>query len=321
LDSRLLIDVIRTFTVILGGLAAGYCLRKSGRLSEDTGSAINRWAMAYLQPFVSIVALWVMDRPSWQAVALPLYAMVLIIVMWPVGVITARAMGLPGPAKGAFVGSCMFSNVGYTYGTFLAFVAMGPKGAALGSLYCLSFAPVFYTIGFYVGRRYAPGSAHSPWAALLSLLKERHTLYPILSIAIGLGLNLLGVRPPAESAFILDIAIPLVTAVFLVAIGLGLRLSAVRSYWRECVQLHLAKFLISPVLGLALAVPFGYWQAADHTLLRMALIEASAPTAIMAVLLADIFALDRHLAGALWLTTNVTAIFLAPVVLVVCRMI
>lgn len=320
MDPRLVVDVIRTFTVILGGLLAGYCLRKSGRLSEETGSALNRWAMAYLQPFVTILALWVMDRPGWREIALPVYAALLIVLMWPVSLVMARIAGLDRPAKGAFIGCGMFSNVGYTYGTFIAFIALGPRGAALGSLYCLSFSPVFYTLGFYLGRRYAPGSEHSALAALLGLLRERHTLYPILSIFVGLALSLLGVPAPGEAALILDVTIPLVTGVFLIAIGLGLRLSAVRAFWRECLQLHLAKFVLSPALGLGLAYVFGYFSLADHALLKMALIQSSAPTAIMSVLLADLFDLDRRLAGALWLTTNVTAILLAPLALLVVRM-
>ncbi len=52
----------------------------------------------------------------------------------------------------------------------------------------------------------------------------------------------------------------------------------------------------------------------------MAIIQSTAPTAIMSVLLADLFDLDRRLAGALWLTTNITAIVLAPSVLVIVRM-
>ena len=320
MDLRLAIDVIRTFTVILGGLLAGYCLRKSGRLSEETGSAINRWAMAYLQPIVIILALWVMDRPGWREIALPVYAALLIVLMWPVSLGMARALGLPRGGKGAFIGSGMFSNVGYTYGTFIAFVALGPQGAALGSLYCLSFSPLFYTLGFYLGRRYAPGAKHSALAALLGLLRERHTLYPILSIFVGLGLSLSGVPAPAETAFVLDLGLPLVTGVFLIAIGLGLRLSAVRLFWRECLQMHLAKFVLCPTLGLGLAYLFGYFSPGNHALLKLAIIQSTAPTAIMSVLLADLFDLDRRLAGALWLTTNITAIVLAPLVLVIVRL-
>ena len=292
MDLRLAIDVIRTFTVILGGLLAGYCLRKSGRLSEETGSAINRWAMAYLQPIVIILALWVMDRPGWREIALPVYAALLIVLMWPVSLGMARALGLPRGGKGAFIGSGMFSNVGYTYGTFIAFVALGPQGAALGSLYCLSFSPLFYTLGFYLGRRYAPGAKHSALAALLGLLRERHTLYPILSIFVGLGLSLSGVPAPGETAFVLDLGLPLVTGVFLIAIG----------------------------LGLGLAYLFGYFSPGNHALLKLAIIQSTAPTAIMSVLLADLFDLDRRLAGALWLTTNITAIVLAPLVLVIVRL-
>jgi predicted permease len=320
MDADLLIGTIRTMTVILGALVAGYCLRKSGRAGAGLGSRVNRLTLTYIQPFVIGIALWSMQRPDWRTLALPLFGVAMIVVMWPLSAGIARLLPLDRPARGTYIASSIFSNVGFTYGTFIAFVALGAQGAALGALYCVSFMPAFFTLGFYIGRLHSPGKQRSILAALIDLVREGHTRNPILGIAFGLALNLLGVAPPGEAGFIIDITMPTTTAAFLFAIGLGLRLSAVKTYWRECLVMHATKFLVAPIVGLAIAAAFGYWQMPEHNLLKVAFIESAAPTAIMAVLLADVFDLNRELAGALWLTTNISAVFLAPVLLLIARM-
>ncbi|HCU37524.1 MAG TPA: hypothetical protein DGT21_19455 [Armatimonadetes bacterium] len=320
MDTALLIDTIRTVAVILGSLTVGYGLRKSGRVAEATGTSINRIALTFVQPLVICVALWSMAPPDWHTLALPLYGLCLIVLMWPVGAVVSRLLPMDRPSRGSFVTCSMFSNVGFTYGTFIAYVLLGPEGAALGALYCVSFSPAFFTLGFFVSGRYGSSAQRSIGGALLQLLRDAHTRHPLMGILLGLMLNLLRVPAPAASGFFIDVAMPLTTAAFVTAIGMQLRLSAVREYWRECVLTHVTKFAVSPLLGLGLAFLFGYTQMQDHSLLKVAFIQSSTPVAIMCVLLADIFDLNRRLAGALWLTTNLTAALLAPLVLIVARM-
>lgn len=320
MDTDVLIGAIRTMTVILGGLTAGYCLRKSGRARASLGTQVNRLTLTFVQPFVIGIALWSMKPPDLRTLALPLFAFAMIVIMWPVGSVIAGALRMDRPTRGTFVTSSMFSNNGFTYGTFVAFVALGTEGAALGALYCVAFMPTFFTLGFYIGRRYSPGEQQSILAALWDLARDGQTRNPVLAVAVGLALNYARVPAPTCAPFIIDISMPTTTAAFLFAIGLGLRLSAVKTYWRECAVAHATKFLLAPAVGLGLAFLFGYWQMADHSLLRVAFIQSATPSAIMAVMLSDVFDLNRNLAGALWLATNITSVFLTPVILVIARM-
>lgn len=319
-DERLFIDAMRTMTVILGGLIAGYCLRKSGRVAETWAGPVNRATLTWIQPTVICLALWAMKRPDARTLALPIFGIALYVALWPVGAALSRLMRLPRADAGPFTTATMFSNVGFTYGTFLAFAALGAEGAALGSLYCASFMPGVFTLGFFIGRRHSDSGHDGVLQALAALAKDGQTRNPILGIIAGLALNIADVPKLTESAFIIDIAMPAATAAFLLAIGLGLRLSSVKTYWRQCLVMHGAKFILSPVVGLGLAYLFGYWQAADHDALRVVFIQSAAPVAILGVMLADVFGLNRDLAGALWLTTNVTGVLLAPAILVIARM-
>lgn len=319
MDPKLLIDTIRTMTVILGGLTAGYCLRKSGRVPESAANPVNRFALVTIQPAVICLALWLMKPVGLRTLALPLYGVLLILIMWPVASLMGRLQRLNRPALGSFVTAGMFSNVGFTYGTFIAYVALGPTGAALGALYCVSFMPTFFTLGFLVGRRYSHDGGGSLLQALGQQFADPQTRNPVLGIIAGLTLNLLRVPAPTAGPAIIDVAMPATTAAYLLAIGLGLHLSAVKVYWRECLVAHAVKFALSPAVGLVLAVPFGYWALSDRGPLCVAFIESAAPVAIMTVLLAEMSGLNPKLAGALWITTNVTAVFLAPVILIAAR--
>lgn len=319
MEPQLLIDTLRTMTVILGGLTIGYTLRKGGHATPEHGTRVNRLTLSVIQPLVIGLALWNTSHLTWQTLLLPLYGIALVGVMWPVSAAAARLLGLDRPARGAFVSSGMFSNVGFTFGTFLAYIALGPAGAALGALYCVSFMPAFFTLGFYVGRRYAPGHQTNMLQALGDMARDSQTRNPVLGILVGLALNLLRAPVPEHAEAIIDVAMPATTAAYLLAIGLGLRLSTVGRYWRESAALSVLKFVISPVLGLGLAWLFGYWQSPDHQVLQVVFLQAATPSAIMAIMLADVFSLNRDLAGALWLVTNVLAVFLAPLLLLIAR--
>jgi len=318
-DPKLLVDTVRTMAVILGGLMTGYCLRKSGWVAERHGNRVNRFALMFIQPLVICLALWMMQRLQWRALLLPLYGITLILALWPVAAVLGRTLRLDRPALGSFVTASMFSNVGFTYGTFIAYVALGPVGAALGSLYCVSFMPTFFTLGFYVGKRYSGDDRGGLLRALGKQFADPQTRNPVLGIVAGLALNLLRVPAPAAGEVIIDVAMPATTAAYLLAIGLGLHLSAVKVYWRECLLAHLSKFVLGPAVGLALAMVFGYFAMADRGPLVVVFIQSAAPVAIMSVMLAEVSGLNPKLAGALWITTNVTAVLLAPVILLAAR--
>ena len=109
--------------------------------------------------------------------------------------------------------------------------------------------------------------------------------------------------------------VPLTTAIYLFAIGLTLRLTSVVTYWRQCVSIGAVKFVLTPIIGLSLAWLVGYWAMEDRALLQVVFIQSATPTAIMGLILAQLFDLDEQLANASWLTTNVAAVALAPLIL------
>ncbi len=307
--------LVLMLSVILGSLALGYLARKVGLLPEELSPRISREAMIWLQPVLLVLLIWGLEAPGWRTALLPVMAGAIMVLMWPIGGAVARLMDVPRPQAGSMVASCMFSNLGLTYGAFICYVLLGEQGAALGMIWCMAFLPVFYTVGFIMARRYGQEASQSIRETILDTMREPESRNPLLGFALGGVLYALVPERPPVTTQIVDVLVPLSTAVYLFAIGLSLRLTSVVTYWRECVAIGSVKFLLTPAIGLALAWLVGYWAIDDSALLQVTFIQSATPTAIMGLILAQLFDLDEQLTNAAWLTTNVAAVALAPVVL------
>ena len=309
------IRVARMLAVIVGALAVGYLTRQSRRLPSDRSGPITRATLAYLQPIPLVLMIWGLEAPGWQTSLLPVLGAALTLLTWPVAWVCARLLRLDGRATGSFIISAMFSNIGLTYGAFVCYILLGELGAALGIIYCATFSPLFYTIGFFIGRHYGKEAGQSLGSVIRDTWREPHTRNPLLGFIIGVILFLARVPRPDFVAPLLDVLIPGSTAVFLFAIGLSLSLTSVVRQGRECLVLGILKFLVSPAIMMGLAWLMGLAGGMDRTILRVLFIESTTPVAIMALIVPQLFDLDKDLANAGWLTTNLAAIGLAYFVL------
>lgn len=307
--------LIVMLSVILGALALGYIARKAGLVRARQSRTISRLAMTWLQPPLVALLIWGLEAPSWHTAVLPVILAGLIALNWPLGALGGRLLGLPPARAGAFVLSCMYSNMGLTYGAFVCYILLGERGAALGMIWVLSFMPMFYTLGFFVARRYGGDGGRSLRETLVETLRAPESRNPLIGFAIGALLFAFGPDRPAIAAAVVDVWVPISTAVYLFAIGLSLRLTSVVTYWRESLAVGVYKFVVTPALGLAIAWLVGYWALEDRALLQVVLIQSASPASIMGLVLGQIFDIDEHLANAAWLTTNLAAVVLAPLLL------
>lgn len=307
--------LILMLSVILGSLALGYLARKLRLLPVELSPRITRATMIWVQPPLLALLVWGLEAPGWRVALLPLMAGAVMVLQWPIGALMSRGMSLSRPQAGSFVLSCMFSNLGLTFGAFICYILLGEQGAALGMIWCMAFLPVFYTLGFIVARRYGHEADQTLGETLLRTARDPESRNPLLGFALGGVLYALIPDRPEVTSQIVDVLVPLSTGIYLFAIGLSLRLTSVVTYWRESVAIGAGKFLVQPVLGLSLAWLAGFFALADHTLVQVVYIQSTTPAAIMGLILAQLFDLDQDLANAAWLTTNMAAVALAPLFL------
>jgi len=307
--------LILMLSVILGALALGYLARKLRWLPGTLSRRTSRFAMSWLQPPLVALLIWGLQAPGWRTAMLPVILAALIAINWPVGVLGSRLLGLRPDRAGSFIVSCMYSNMGLTYGAFVCYILLGERGAALGMVWILSFMPLFYTLGFFVARRYGGDGRQTLGETILGTLRAPESRNPLIGFAVGGLLFAFAPERPPIAGSVVEVWVPVSTAVYLFAIGLSMRLSSVVTYWRECAAIGVVKFAVTPVLGLGIAWLLGYWAMPDRALLQVVLIQSASPASIMGLVLGQIFDIDEHLANAAWLTTNVAAVALAPVLL------
>ena len=302
-------------SVIVGALVLGYAGRKSGRVPEGWSTPITRNTMTFVQPIVLALMIWGLQAPGWKTSLLPFIAGALMLAVWPVSWALARALKLEGARRGAFVLACMFSNVGLTYGAFVCYILLGEQGAVLGLIWCLAFSPMLFTVGMLIGRHHGREGTEPLHKMIRDTILDPQTRNVLVGFVIGGALFAFQVARPAWIGPLVGTLIPVSTALYLIAIGLSLRLTAVVNYWRECVAVGAVKFLITPAIALGIAWLAGMWTAPDHTLLKVVFIQSTTPAAIMGLIVSRLFDLDQDLANATWLTSNLAALGLADVVL------
>ncbi len=310
---------IEAVLVIVVSLGLGYFCRRRGWLNQEQSGKISRGGLTWLSPLVTCSVMWALRPVGWSAAFLPVVCTLCIVLMWPVAAALGRRLFSEPASRAPWVICAMFSNQGTTYGTFLCYIALGAQGAALASIFVLPFTPLIYLLGFFIAGRYL-GENLSPGAVLLKAVRPGYSRNPLLGLLVGLSLLALVGRLPERLLPILDVLVPLDSAVQLFCIGVTLRFSVIGGYLRPIAVMHALKFLFTPLLGLGASLLLGLWGQAGNQLVQVVLIQASTPVAIWSLVVAQAAGLNLNLANSLWITTNLFAIAWAPVVLALARL-
>jgi predicted permease len=204
---------------------------------------------------------------------------------------------------------------------FLCFVIFGDHGLYLASLSVTLFTPVYYLVGFPVISLFSTEHKMSVADAFIMLARDPVAVVPIISMAVGLGLNLSGIpRPVPLNVIATRYMTYIAVSGFSFAIGLGLDFQQSVRYIRHALAIALVKFVYTPLVTLGLLAVFGFLRASDTLPARVMLVESAMPTAIMAVIMTKLFSLDEDLANATWILTTILVIPIIPILFLVLSM-
>jgi hypothetical protein len=292
--------VVLSLGLVVGSLAAGWWLRRRGRLSEPQSYRLLGFVATRLSPLVLWLSFWQMPLRSREPWLLPLLGVAISVASLAPAWLVARQGGLSRPQQGGILTCAVFSNVGFV-GGLLAFAVFGEAGYALCMLYFMLFGVCFYSLGFGLARRYGVGG---PSGRRPGLFEDELRLYPLLGMLAGIGCSMLGPVRPMVLGWVNRVLIPVDTAMALTAIGSQLTFESPRPWWRACAAMCAIKFLYCPAVAWVLAT----WLGLSGLTRTVVLIEASTPVALSPLMLPLLFGLDRRLTNALWLVTTVVAV-------------
>ncbi|MDC0335930.1 hypothetical protein OAN24_03410 [Pseudodesulfovibrio sp.] len=313
--------------IITFGITLGYViqqLERRGTIRVPLGMLEMRKLLVKIGilgfiSFSFFLAIWNLRIPDMRLMAIPFIGLGTLVLGGLVGILSGKAMRLPGRKTGALFGCCSFTNIG-AIGALICIVFIGEEAFALVALYKL-FEETYYVIAFPIAKYY---SASEEVETLPDRLKRVFTDVFVVTIlsAVGMGtlLNFSGIARPPVFATINAIIVPLGTVTVLTSIGMALRFSNVRAYIKECLTTMSVKFLIAPIAATSVAYLLGFHTIMDGLPLKVVLVCSSMPVAFNALIPPTLYDLDLDLANSCWLASMVSLFVTLPVLYFLLQM-
>lgn len=295
---------------LAGCLVAGYSARRTGWLHENHSRKIHLLTVIVLWPMITLISVWGM-RIEAQDIWLLVIPTVQVAIGAYVAIPVCRLFRLSRNHTGVILIASGLGNLGFTMGAYLAYCILHPAEQALA--YGIAFVTIMQVamvpLVYPLARRY--GSLHKGDEPLGKLIVNSFVdlrAMPLYAAVIGLILGSLEVPRAAflTTPVFLNAIIYLGGAGAVVGIGMRLRLGDALRYPIENLVLAIMRFIVLPAATLGLISLIGLTPLPLSSLLReVSIIEAFVPTALLTVMLSNIFHLDTRLASSAWLVNTI----------------
>ena len=314
-------DILFSLGLIATGLSIGYLYRNKcphgiGQSEEEINQLRRRLqvsAILFVNPIAFGGAIWSLDLSDIRIIALPFLGAFAIILGGVLAYISAKALNLSRKQTGVLVTCGSFTNIG-SIGSLVTFILLGEQGMALMPFYKLFETFLYYGVGFPYAKSMSDlVSEQEPvMDRVISVLTDRFVLVSVSSIAIGLGLNLMGYQRPAFYGTLNSLLIPLGTLLLLSSIGIAMRFGRMSGYLREAGVISLIKFIAVPGSVYLLGSVLGLGMVDGGLPLKASVVLASMPVAFTAMVPPTLYDLDVDLANTAWFVTTASLLLVVP---------
>jgi predicted permease len=302
--------------LIVAASAAGYLARRCRWCAEERSQRLTWLAMVYVVPLASLLPVWRLQM-GWEDAWLPIQAVLLTGICLGMGMVAARLHGMTRPDTGAYSYAAANSNIGVTMGGFVCLALFGEKGLALSLIYLTLWTMAVFGVFFPMAGHFAGQNVRFGVRSFLGSLADIRCI-SLPAILLGLGLNVSGVGRPLwiDDWHLVDLLVIVNNAVMFFVIGLTLHLSRLKDHMSALASLSLIKFVASPIAAAALIwLVMAAGLQLDPLRINVMLVESAMPSAVFAVVAANLYGLNSRLASLLFVISN--AVFLAVVLPVI----
>jgi len=314
-------DILFSLGLIATGLSIGYLYRnKNPHGTAQSEQEINQLrrrlqvsALLFVNPIAFGGAIWALDLGDLRIMTLPFLGAFAIILGGVLAYFAAKAMKLSRKQTGVLVTCGSFTNIG-SIGSLVTFILLGEQAVALMPFYKLFESFLYYGVGFPYAKSMSDlvSDDESVLDRVISVLTDRFVLVSVSSIAIGLGLNLMGITRPAFYSPLNRFLIPLGTLLLLSSIGMAMRFNRMRGYLKEAGVISLIKFIAVPGAVYLVGSVLGLGMVDEGLPLRASVVLASMPVAFTALVPPTIYNLDVDLANTAWFVSTVLLLLVVP---------
>ena len=313
--------VLFSLGIIVSGLSLGWIARMavdSGRLRlpmelPRLRVGLQKTALLYVLPLTYCGAIWNLSLEDVELAAMPFLGAAVFLTGGFLALGAARLLKLDARQTGAFYCCGSFTNIG-AIGAMVCHTFLGEAGFALVPAYKLLEEVVYFSFGFPLARAYAEGGHQGggAMAGLRRVARDPFIIVALSSMLLGGGLNLSGLERPDFFPVLTSILVPAASLLMLFSIGLAMRFTRLRGYFRECLAIVGIKFVCMPLLATTAAAAFGFGAILDGTPLKVVLILSSMPVAFTALIPPSIYDLDIDLANACWFASMLAMVGVLP---------
>jgi predicted permease len=294
--AAIFVRVILPVTVIVAlGFVAGRTLKLEQR-------SLSRLSLYVLVPCLVFAG---MARTSISAAEVgQIFAFVFVstAVLWPVSILAARLLGLHGASANAFHLGTLLTN-GVNVGFPVLALAYGQPALERGLVYAIGMQALFQTLGVYL----AAGGNLTPKQALRQIL-----LMPgIYAMVAGLLVNWTGVRLPNFLYDPLKMVGDSIVPLMLILLGMQLTELRFRGQIGPALVAGFIRLVVSAFLAVVIAAAMGLSGVTRQSMI----VEASVPTAVFALVLAQEFDCQPQLVTTIIFVTTVASMLSLTVLL------
>lgn len=312
-----LIRLSATIFIIFASIASGCLLQravKSGVLAIDS-RRLDKWrltaqtlAIFIFFPLAAMLSLWGLPDPNPELFTLPLLGLLAYTAGGGLAVLSARLQGMSPGQTGAYYCCGAFNNIG-AIGALVCLVFLGENAIALVILFRMLEDFYYFGLSFPIARRFASSVRKDPphnkkFILALGLI--------LAALVLGILLNIYNIKRPAAGGILASTLVIGATVIFLITIGMTLRLSAIREYLKPALLLCIIKFCLVPIVIVCAALLLGVENFDKGLALKVVVILSAMPVAMTALAPAAIFGLDLDLANTCWIVSTIALIAVLP---------
>lgn len=314
--------LIFSISLMVFGIGIGYTIqvlvnKNHIPLSIDVfRKKLQKLALLFFNPIAILGATWVANIHDIKIAVLPFLGITALFTGGFLAFAASKVLHLSRKQTGSYIVCGGFTNIG-SLGALFCFLFLGEKGFALVPFYKLFEEAIYYSIGFPIAKSYSQDLSKnfSMVHRLKSAFADKFVVVAVLSIALGLTLNLSGIERPQGYAAINSIFIPLAALLLLISIGMAMQFSIITNYLKPAMIIASIKFLFIPITITGIGTILGLHQIDNGLPLKVVIILSSMPVGFIAMVPPTIYDLDIDIANACWIVTNALLIFLIPLLL------
>lgn len=320
-------SLVITFTVIVLSLCAGYGIQRAHRagvwgINSDLlplRKRMQSFALFICMPVSAMLSLWGLPSPSPIYGLFPLLGIIAWFIGGATGLFMARFLRLDREQTGSLFCCASLTNIA-GIGGLVCVLYVGEQAIALVALYRMCEEFYYFGIVYPVARSFGEvGKPLSLGAGLRHLAHDKVIGLILLTLTLGLSLNLLGVPRPAVCGALASGIMIFATMLFLTAIGMSLRVSHVGLYTRQWLAVACCKFVFVPLVVISIAWLCGMGNVDNGMPLKVVCILAAMPVAMNALVPPTLFGLNVDLANTCWIGTTAALVVVLPLLLVLVR--